>query len=168
MTTATVPPPGYELTEASWGPMYTRTSPTCDLGDGLVGHYVRPPTFSCFQAAIATAIQAESIDAVPDITEVGELLLWGEEEGFEVDFRHPGVGERPMGLSIGVTVPVENPITTNNRGGLPARHTVILRDGVLFFDPTRGAMLWPNGYPPKGFSADQIDHVITLTRKEES
>jgi hypothetical protein len=133
-----------------------------------VGHYVRPPRFACFQAAIATALQLDSLDDAPDIVDPGEFLIWAEENGIAVDFRKPGVGPRPMGLSIGVTTPVEQDIPTNVTNDQPGRHTVVMRDGRLFFDPSRGALLWPNGEPPEAVRVADIESVITLARKEQS
>jgi hypothetical protein len=152
-------PEGYLDTEIFGSRVFIREEPTCELPDGLTGWYMRPPRGDCLQACVATILQ-RPFDTIPEeLGDLSGLLPWADAEDLEIGFLTPGAGPRPSGLSIGVTAPIAEAVVPG------ARHTVVLRDGYLFFDPA-DRFLWPNGQPPARVKAAAIDHVITLKEKE--
>ena len=149
-------PAGYRLVSVPFGDdglMYELRSPTIDLGDGLTGYWMEA-NGACLQAAVATALQRspETI-SLPGL-EAGDLINWAQTEGYDVDLLPPGVGPRPIGLSVGLTRTYTDRV---DRGRIPARHVVVLRDGVLFFDPAM-RFIWPStGQPPRKTQVSDIE-----------
>lgn len=153
-------PPGY--VETAWpqiGRLFALEESTVALEGHLVGYFMALDGGACLRAAVATALQTP-IERIPaDLDDAGKLLMWCDGQGIGIDFRRPGVGPRPVGLGIAVTRPLAD---RDDYGRPPSRHTIVLLDGVIFFDPA-GRFLWPSGQPPAPVQPDEIDHVVVLT-----
>jgi hypothetical protein len=95
---------------------------------------------------------------VRDSDRFAEWAMRLAEDGLLVDLVQPEPGEPPPpGFAIGVTARFDDAIE-------PGRHTVVIRDGRLFFDPASG-FLWPNGEEPARVRC--VEFAITLSRKGE-
>lgn len=136
---------------------------TTVLEDGAVGYYQRNMN-DCLRAAIATAVQIPYED-VPDTEPTGaggqgewlqvysRLWEWAAGQGIRLEFHtFPPICEAPW---VGVTP----------RGDDGYRHTIVIANGQLYFDPASGFET-PDG--TQIATTREVEYGITFTRKEES
>lgn len=159
-TTATdAPPEGYTEAAIYGGHrIFIREEKTCEMPGGLVGYYMTEHG-GCLQAAAATVLQ-RPLEDLPDTTRSGVLRQWAEANGYYLTTVRPGVDPRPEGLAIGVSVSFPDGLIAN------ARHTVVLRDGRIVFDPA-SCFLWPGGHPVQPTTAGEIEYALTFQPKKE-
>ncbi len=132
---------------------------TTQLPDGRIGYFQRCE-LDCLRAAVATLTQTpyDDLEALehpgPPIGDVsGERLTgafheWAFERGERVRFHR----ETPSGFAIGIA---PTPVPRMN-------HTVVIRDGRLYFNPASG---WK--VPGGGVNSpvNRLNYVITLEPK---
>jgi hypothetical protein len=154
------PPPGYVETHIGDQRLFQLESPTCQLPGLGVGYWMRggDPDIPCAQAAWATLLQEPTENIPREGTRDGRADFYTslEQRGIEVDYVEGRPGQPPPpGFAIGVTDAAGEALD-------PGRHTIILRDGLNFFDPAMG-ILWPDGRPPARVRA--VEFAVTIKRR---